>query len=147
MKGPVLTLEIGASRWLTYMVIALHLLAVTALILADVSWLYRVPPFIAIAISLGVYLKNRAHQGLKLRCRPDGSLDVWTSDDDWEELRLLPDTRVLPWCVILRYQRPGWRRTETRVILPDNLNGDDFRRFRVWLRYRVAVLPKNGDAT
>lgn len=45
MKGPVLTLEIGASRWLTYMVIALRLLAVTALMLADVPKFYRVPPF------------------------------------------------------------------------------------------------------
>lgn len=91
-------------------------------------------------MSLGVYLKNRACKALKLRCRPAGALDLWVADD-WEELHLLADTLVLPWCVVLSYQRLGWRRTETRVFLPDSLNGNDFRRFRVWLRYRATVLP------
>lgn len=146
MKGPVLTLEIGASRRLTYLVIAIHLIAGGALWLAELSWLYRVPIFMAIAISLGRYLKAGARQAWKFRCRPDGNLDVRVADD-WEEVRLLPDTLVLPWCGVVRYKRPARPRPETCVILPDSMNGDDFRRLRVWLKYRASALPASGDAS
>jgi toxin CptA len=146
MKGPDLTIEIGASRRLTYVVAAIHLLAVGAVLLAELSWVYREPIFVAIGISLGMVLKTRARQGLKLRCQPDGNLDVWTAND-WQEASLLPDTLVLPWCGILRYQRSVRRRPETCVILPDSLNGDDFRRLRVWLRFRAAALPKSAEAS
>jgi len=146
MKGPDLTVEIGTSRYLTYAVSGIHMLAVMALSLAEISWPYRVPIFIAVATSMGVYLATRPRHKVKLRCRADGCLDLGTAEE-WVEIKLLPDTLVLPWCGILRYQRPERRRPETCVSLLDSLNGDDFRRIRVWLKYRASVLPNIVDAS
>jgi hypothetical protein len=145
MKGPDLTIEIGASRRLTYLVAAIHLLAVGAVLLAGISWSYRVPIIFSLVMSMGFYLKTWPRQKVKLRCRADGGLALWAAED-WDEARVLPDTLVLPWCGILRYQRTGRPRPETCVILPDSLNGDDFRQLRVWLKFRASALPASGDA-
>lgn len=144
MKGPDLTIEIGASRRLTYVVAAIHLLAVGAVLLADISWSYRVPLILSLAMSMRFYLKTWPRRKVKLRCRADGGLDLRAAED-WGEARLLPDTLVLPWCGILRYQRSVRRRPETCVILPDSLDADDFRRLRVWLRFRAAALVAKPD--
>jgi len=143
MKGTVLTLEIGASRLLAYILVTIHLMAAGALLLADMPWLYRASWLIAIAAGLGFTV--RAPGTLKLRCRPDGGLDVWAADD-WLEVRLLPDTLVWSRCAVLRYQRPERRRTETRVILPDSLAEDDFRRLRVWLRFQASAAAGRSHA-
>jgi toxin CptA len=145
MKGPDLTIEIGASRRLTYVVAAIHLLAVGAVLLAELSWSSRAPLILSLAMSMGFYLKTWPSRKVKLRCRADGGLGL-RGAEDWDEARLLPDTLVLPWCGILRYQRSGRRRPETCIILPDSLNGDDFRRLRVWLKFRASALPASGDA-
>jgi hypothetical protein len=139
MRSSAIALEIGTSHWLKYIVVAIHILAVTAVLLAELAWLYRVPIILMIVVSLGMYftmVSQRAH--LKVRCRPDGAMDVWTRDD-WEAVQLLPDSLVMSWCVILRYQRAEHRWTDTCVILPDGLNGGDFRRLRVWLRFGAVV--------
>lgn len=139
MKGTTLTVDIGVSRLLTGMIVAAHLMAAGALLLADLPWTYRVSLLIAIAAGLGFAV--RAPRALRLRGRADGGLDIWTAGD-WQAVRLLPDTMVLSRCMVLRYQRPGRRWAETRVILPDSLAENDFRRLRVRLRFQSSGCVK-----
>lgn len=154
MKDPALIVAIGPSRRLTLALVALHLCALVAAGLADLIWPYRLPLAAAIVVSLYLTIKPAAARSTatgracRLRARADGGLDLWR-DDGWQAIELLPDTRVLSWCALLRYREPGGRASEPRLILPDSLDRDTFRRLRVWLRYRATTpghAGRRGDA-
>jgi len=147
MSSPSLTLTVHPSRWYARAALALHLLAGGAVLLADLAAAVQVTVLAALAASLVGAMREKAV--LDLHCQRDGSLAV-RSGDEWVAARLLPDTTVLPWLVVLRYRVPGAGRSDAVVVLADSLPADDFRHLRVWLRWRAgrdgaaATLPDVG---
>lgn len=136
MKGATLTLTLRPSRWLVWAIVVIHLLSFGALLLAELAWFYRVPMAIAVAISQMWNLRKGGET--VLRCLPDGNLAV-LAGDDWQTVSLMPDTRVLLWLVVLRYREEEGSKVKSQVVLPDSLDQDDFRRLRVWLRWRAQA--------
>lgn len=136
MPPPSLTLTLQPSRWYARAALGLHLLAGGAVLLADLHVAVQLTVLAALGASLVGAMRER--EVVDLHGRRDGSLAV-RSGDDWVEARLLPDSTVLPWLVVLRYRLPDARGPGARVVLPDSLPADDFRHLRVWLRWRANL--------
>src|SRR5512146_1110910 len=58
-----------------------------------------------------------------------------TADGQWHECSLSGDTYVSPWLTILVLKLKSARFPRYAVITGDNIDGEDFRRLRVWLRW------------
>lgn len=141
MPPAAFTLTVDPSRRLVLAAAAAHLLAVAAVLLAELPWPYRAVLLAAVAVSLARSARRTAPVGL--RCQPDGQLAIGAGDD-WEAVELLPDTMVLSWLVVLRYRCAG--RPRSLVVLAGAVADEDFRRLRVWLRWRAARLGKDAHA-
>jgi toxin CptA len=143
MHGPALALTITPSRWLRLALLGLHVAAVAAVLLADLAiWVHGL---LLAGIVASLVLRLRQPPPLQLRCEADGSLLV-QAGTDWQPAAVLASTMVTPNLTVLHYRPEGSRRAQTAVILPDSLPADDFRRLRVWLRWKAKV-PGPGAAT
>jgi toxin CptA len=150
MPGPVLTFDIAPSRWLRLAVAMTHVLAGMAVLMADLrAWLQGV---ILVLVTASLAWSMRRGSLIELRCQPDGRLAISAVSNQspaviasearqssWLAVEVRPETVVLPWLVVLRYRCAEGGRTQTAAILPDSLDEDDFRRLRVWLKWRAVV--------
>ena len=81
-----------------------------------------------------------------IRLASDGLISVrCLGDDEFSVVELLPGATVHPWLTVLRLK------TEENRILPlilttDSLAADDFRRLRVFLRWRADFSAPDGAA-
>lgn len=135
MKASPIALNIRPSRSLTAAVAAIHFLACGAVLLANLPGLWSVATLVIIVVSY-VVTRRGGKEGM-MRCNADGGL-AERIGDEWLNAELLPEAVVLSWLVVFRYRLDGSNRTVTKIVLPDSVVGDEFRRFRVWLRWRTS---------
>jgi len=136
-----LVVTLKPSRRLRQGLLALHLLAAAAVLLADLPPLWQAGLLPVLGVSL-LWHARRAAPPLVLRGKADGSLEV-RRDDEWRPLELAPSSTVLPLLTVLHFKEADARRH--LVILPDSLPPEDFRRLRVWLRW-LGVQPADDPA-
>lgn len=67
------------------------------------------------------------------------------SGDVLEALRALPGAIVHPWLTVVRFQDSRGRR-HVVVATVDSMEPSDFRRFRIFLRWRLKLAELAGDA-
>ncbi|MQY50881.1 hypothetical protein GHK24_03695 [Rhodocyclus tenuis] len=85
-----------------------------------------------------------------LRCGVRGGFAVRDAAGQWEECCVLPETALLPWCVVLRLRveaaEAGRRDRRLSLTLPaDCFHGrEPFRALRVWLRWRADTSGASG---
>jgi toxin CptA len=135
MTNPPQVLTHRPQRRLAIVLVAGHILAGAATVLADLSGGYRWALLAALAVSLVQSLRHRRE--IRIRCGSDGSLDLWRGDE-WRSATLQTDSTVLSWLVVLRYRAEGERRIRSSVIMADGMAADDFRRLRVWVRWKAV---------
>ena len=70
--------------------------------------------------------------------RPDGTAAVVDRQGRWSEARILGSSFVSPALTILNLTVAGARLPRSLVVAPDALPAAEFRRLRVWLRWRAA---------
>ena len=73
---------------------------------------------------------------LALEVTSDHQFSMQTRAAGWSEFEVLGTTYVTPYLTVLNLRRPGERRTRHVTLLPDSLHADDFRKLRVWLRWK-----------
>jgi toxin CptA len=130
---PLYTIQ--ASRRWRQVHLTLHGLASVALLLADLAWAWRAVGLALVSISLGrawrpmptVSVRHDAGHGLE-----------WLGPDAWRVVTVCPGSLVTPWICVLRL-RTDTGHVQNVLILPDSLHADDFRRLRVWLRWRAPI--------
>lgn len=71
-----------------------------------------------------------------LRLHADRRCEFRTRGGDWQEAELLGSSFVAPYLTVLNLRPLDRRLVRHLVILPDALPSDDFRRLRVWLKWR-----------
>ncbi len=146
MTSP-LPLRCQPSRSLLGILLGLHLLAAAALFLAGLPDWARWAGVLTLAV--GAAFQLRRQETTELRLEPDGSLLLRSGEDEWRPAAVLAQTSVSPWLSVLRYRLEGEGRARSLAVLPDSLPADDFRRLRVWLRWRAAVdtvrIPFSGQ--
>ena len=134
MKEGSLTLTVVPSKWLLACTLALHLLAGLAVFIADLAWLARFAVLLALGVSVVWILWLR--RSINLRCEMDGTLLV-CKGDGWKAAALLPGAVVSPLMIVLRIRMESRRVAQSFIILTDSLEAEDFRRLRVWLRWKA----------
>ena len=114
------------------------------LFLASAVLVATMPVWIAASLAgvIGVSLM-RVHKHLcarrgVLRLHADGRLEKLGADETPVVWQVHPSTTVLPFLVVLLYRQQG--RTRSLVLVGDSCASDDFRKLRLWLRWRAAKL-------
>ena len=129
------------SRFLAVVLALAHGAAIAVVMMVDL------PPwakFIAVAILLVHLLVVVGHQALLLgadaamaiEISSDNKVSVQTRADGWSEYEVLGSTYAMPWLTVLNLQQSDSGLVRRVTILPDSLHADEFRRLRVWLRWK-----------
>lgn len=136
-----LTIKVGPSRDLAGLIAGMHILA------AVIFWLVPVPLWLAASlmpafIGSAMYTLRRdgfrtlCHSLISLRLDADCRCAFQTRSGAWHDAALLGSSFVSPYLTVLNLQPAGGRWAKHLVILPDAINAEDFRRLRVWLKWR-----------
>ena len=115
---------------------------------AGVLWLLPIPALglatftLPVAISLVYFLARdaalRGQQAIvALELRDDG-ISFRTRGGNWVDCELQGSSYVSPRLTIVNLRPHGRRRTRRVILVPGNVNAHDFRRLRVWLRWKRA---------
>lgn len=130
----MLSCTIRASRRLGVLALGLHGLATLGVVSADIGWPLQLAGLGLIAVSAILTLRQRPP--LRLRCLANGSLLMAEGAGGWQPVEFRAGSLVSPICTVLRLRIAG--RVRAVVVLADSLDGEDYRRLRVWLRWRAA---------
>jgi toxin CptA len=137
-------LRLRPSRRLAVLLLALHFAALAAL--AALTFALWIRIVLAVALMAGLVRALRRSALLRsgdavveLSCGEDGRLGCAQRDGARFDAEVLPQTAVYAAAVLLRAKPAGARRARSVVVLPDSLAAEDFRRLRVWLRWRRPV--------
>jgi toxin CptA len=138
-----LTIKVGTSRRLAGLLAGMHAFA------AAMLWLAPLPHWLA-ALLMPVLLGSvwhalrrdgfRAlqHSLIALRLDEDCRCEFQTRTGIWHEAALLGTSFVSPYLTVLNLKPPDGRLVKHLVIFPDAVNAEDFRRLRVWLKWRCS---------
>ena len=81
-----------------------------------------------------------------LRLEQNGDISLLSiSKNEFKVARILPGATVHPWLTVVRYKYPE-RPVQTLIVTVDSLKAADFRRLRVFLRWRAEISETSDDA-
>jgi len=137
----VQNISISPSVRLAGALCAVHLAA------AALPWLIPLPALgkgaltLAVAVSLIYFLArdaalHAANAIVGLELKDGGGIAFRTRDGSWVESELADSSYVSPGLTIVVLKPRGGGRTRRAIILPDSLDARDFRRLRMWMRWR-----------
>jgi toxin CptA len=90
----------------------------------------------AIGASAALAWRSGRLRVTSLRLLGNGSLECQLADDgEFRAAELLPGNTVHPWLTVIRLSVD--MKPVTVVVLPDSATAEEFRRLRVWLRWRA----------
>lgn len=144
MQFPIV-IGLRRSRFLDGVLLIAALVGLTAVLL--VPWHLVTCSLLGAAIVLVAFLVRQAltPRIRTLRIDHDGSLSCQASgESEFIPVRLLPGATAHPWLTVLRlaYEQGAY----LLAIAPDAVAPDEFRRLRVWLRWRAEVNDGPGDS-
>ena len=145
--APSLRLDLRPSRWLIGILAVAHFLALAAASVGLDGWLrYGVWALLLISLgrSLTQALLRTPNQAVSLELREDGRASWKNRDGSWREGRLGETHFVSAALAIVGLQDARGRRTRV-VLMPDSVPSEDFRRLRVWLRWRPDATWKKPE--
>jgi len=134
-----LVVTIGNSQQLRLFVTTSHVCCAVAIYLAALPPLLQWAGMVLLICSLIYYWRQA--ESVRLRGDRDGNLEIW-HDTQWQAVRLAGSSVVLPGCTVLRIASEHRWLNRNLLVLPDSLPADDFRRLRVWLRWRGSNPPQ-----
>jgi toxin CptA len=132
--GPSRTLALliagmhGAGGWFAWLALPAWLTGLLALPLLGSLWFYLRRDC----------LRTAPGSVVGFEIHPDCRCAVQTRHGDWLEARLLPSSFVAPYLTVLNLRVAGRRFPAHVTILPDAIDGEDFRRLRVLLRWKCS---------
>lgn len=137
----VQTIAVSPSVRLAVALCAVHLVAAGLLWLVPIPVLGKGVVTLAIAFSLIYFLArdaalHAANAIVALELKDGGGISFRTRDGTWVDSELSGSSYVSPalTIVVLRPRRRG--RTRRAIILPDSMDARDFRRLRMWMRWK-----------
>lgn len=137
----VQNISISPSVRLAIALCAAHLSAAGLLWLVPLPALAKGALTLAIAISLVYFLARDAalHAAkaiVALELKDGGGIAFRTRNGNWEESELSDSSYVSPGLTIVVLRERGTGRTRRAIILPDSVDARDFRRLRMWMRWK-----------
>jgi toxin CptA len=124
-------------------------LCVAHLAAAGLLWLVPIPALgkgaftLGIAVSLVYFLArdaalHAANAIVALELKSGGGISFHTRDGKWVDCELSGSSYVSPGLTIVNLLPRGRRRTRHVILVPDNVDPRDFRRLRMWMRWKSA---------
>jgi len=138
-----LLVEIGGSRQLRLFLITTHSAGICALFLADLPSLSQWTGAVMLTVSLLLHLRPSTY--FRLRGDDEGKLMIW-QEGKWQTTRISNSSVVWSFCIVLRLAIANQRGYSSLVVLPDSMPATDFRRLRVWLRWRLKIETSTPEA-
>lgn len=122
-------------------------LCVAHLAAAGLLWLVPMPPLgkgaftLAISVSLVYFLArdaalHAANAIVALELKSGGGISFRTRDGRWADCELSRSSYVSPGLTIVNLRPLGKGRTRHVIFVPDNVDPRDFRRLRMWMRWK-----------
>ncbi len=138
----MLAVSLRPSRSLALLVGGMHAAAGAFVWMTLPVWL-AIPLAACLLASFRFYLRRdclRVAPGafIGFEIRPDCSCAVQTRRGDWLEAQLLPTSFVAPYLTVLNLRIEGRRLPAHVTVFHDAVNGEDFRRLRVLLRWKCG---------
>lgn len=122
-------IHVGGAACLLPLTLAIWIkLAVAAVLLASL-----------VATMCNSVLLRAAGSITQLALNVDGTLEVLRRDGRRQSADVAAQTTVFPFLAAITFKVLGERGTPSLLILPDMVGAAEFRRLRVWLRWRTAV--------
>ncbi len=136
MRLPV-TLQLQPSRRLSAALVLAHAAVFGGLLATGIPLAAKLVAALALTGSLLLSLRKvRRPPFAALSLRADGQLDALSEDGSSATLRVLSDTTVLPWLVVLRLR--GEEGVVALALPPDAVAGGH-RELRLWLRWKASA--------
>jgi toxin CptA len=137
----VLSVRVGPSRQLGWLLLGGHAGAVALSWVPPIAWWLSLGLSAGVLASLPFSLRHHASRSASgaltsIELRPDGSAAVENRNGRRSEVRVLGSSFVSPILTILNLTVAGVSLPRSLVVAPDALTADEFRRLRVWLRWR-----------
>ena len=134
-------IAVAPSMTLAIALGAAHLAAAGLLWLAPIPALGKAVFTFAIAVSLIYFmardaLLHAAHSIVALEIRDGRGISFQTRIGEWIECDLLGSSYVSPRLTIVNFQPRGRWAARRVIFVPDNVDPRDFRRLRMWLRWK-----------
>ena len=134
------------SRILTAILVLAHGAAIAMVALAGMPLWLELIAIAALAASLVFELRQTAllrapDAVITLEIASDDKFSIQTRRGEWIECELLGSTYVASFLTILNLKALDGGRSKHAVILPDSLDEEDFRKLRVWLRWKRDPQP------
>ena len=132
---------------LAAIVCGVHFIAAVLLWLVPLSVAVKSVITLAIAVSL-VYILARdaalhaTNAIITLEIGEDDAVSCQTRGGDWVDCELLGSSYISPRLTIVNLQPHGRRRTRRVILVPDNVDPLDYRRLRIWLRWKRGDRPE-----
>ncbi|MCL2345765.1 MAG: hypothetical protein FWC58_07935 [Desulfobulbus sp.] len=136
MRFPI-TIGLRRSRLPEAVLLALALLASLAALFFPRPWPLRAALLLAIWTIVSRARPRLAPPLAALRLETDGSIQVAGAGQDFLPATILPGATVHPWLTVLRLELADGRRC-VLLLTAGTMNPDEFRRLRVFLRWRAG---------
>lgn len=134
------------SRILTAILVLAHGAAIAMVALAGMPLWLELIAIAALVASLVFDVRQtallRAPDALiTLEIASDDRLSIQTRRGEWIECEVLGSTYVTSFLTILNLKVIDSGKNTRAVLLPDSLDAEDFRKLRVWLRWKRDPQP------
>ncbi len=137
---------LAPSWWLAAILAAGHIGVAALILILEISVVWRVVVLVVLLASW-IYevrmaaLLRAADAVIALKITPDNALSIQLRNSAWHDCEVLGSTCVTAGLTVINLRQAGRRRLRNVVLLPDSMPPDDYRRLRVWLRWRPSLKP------
>lgn len=132
--------SIGPSRVLAAILLLSHFSIAGLLLYLDLAliWVMAALGLLLCSLVYEMRIALRVGNGavVILRIARDNRFSIGLRDGRWLEGEVLGSTTVTAFLTVINLRVSGERRLRSVVILPDCMAPEDYRRLRVWLRWR-----------
>jgi toxin CptA len=142
----MLKIALRPSRMLTAILLIAHGAAIVLIVLVGLPpWLQVIAIGVLVA-SLAFYVRQTAllrspDAVIAIEIASDDAFSIQTRRGDWLGCEVLGSTYVASFLTLLNLRELDKGAVRHAAILPDSTDAEDFRRLRVWLRWKRVTPP------
>lgn len=133
-----MVITLRRSRLLDFSLVSIHALGALALFLVSLPAPIRLVALVFVVLSLARALRRETFSRLALSAKNPNEICFWGDSPQAIVATILPETSVFLFLVVLHLVEEEGPVRRQCVLLPDQMRADEFRRLRVWLRWRLT---------
>ena len=133
MQFPVF-IELRRPRLFVILLVLIHALAGVCVLLMRLSWFCQLPAFLIIAVSLWRAL--RSPEVRSLRIINERKLQIRRNNGENTDVEVLAESALFSFLLILSLQPEDSMKKIRLTLLPDQMEKEQFRCLRLWLKWR-----------